>query len=192
MRNILQKKGLLIVIIIILVVVVGFLIFININKDKNENISDIDRISKILTTTRKTDVFVLGKEINFNGKIQAKQIAEANMDNISGIGDYKVIVVNDLDNQLILSENEISLLEDLINKNNYMIIYLGEKYSTTWDDESYGIADVDGNLCYIYYSWDGVPSRNIGAWTESDQEMLNEYPLMLGESLLISIEAYLQ
>ena len=73
-----------------------------------------------------------------------------------------------------------------------MVIYLGTKYSSTWDDDSYGIANVDGNLCYIYYSWDGVPTRNIGAWNITDQENLDEYPLSLGEALLYSIEGYLQ
>lgn len=191
-KNGANKKLLILVGIVVVIVVIGICIFIKMNKEKDNTLTDYDRISKILTTTRKTDIFIVGEQIDFNNKITTKNINEVSKSKISGNGDYTVIIVNDLNDEVELSEDEIELLKDLISKNNYMLIYLGEKYSTTWDDESYGIADIEGNLCYIYYSWDGVPTRNVGVWTETDQEASKDYPLMLGESLLLSIEDYLQ
>ena len=94
------------------------------------------------------------------------------MSGISGTKDYTVIIINDLNDKVNLSDEEIDLVSEIITQNNYMLIYLGEKYSTVWDDASKGIANVEGNL--------------------SDQAVLSKYPLSLGETLLYSIEEYLQ
>ena len=177
---------------IIVLVVIGVYIYQNKVRENAQELPDIDRIAKVLSTTRKTDIFVRGGVVDFNNKVSSTKVDEITTSKINGDNDYKVIIVNDLNDEVELSENEINLLKELISKNNYMLIYLGQKYSTTWDDTSYGVANVEGNLCYIYYSWDGAPTRNIGAWNETDQEVLSKYPLSLGETLLYSIEEYLQ
>ncbi len=187
-----SKKTAIIIAVIVGIIIVGIFVHRIITDKSDEKEIDVDRISKMLSTTRKTDIFVAGEEINFNNKVNTISIDEVTMDKINGTGDYKVIILNDLNNMVELTENEINLLTELIHTDNYMLIYLGEKYSTTWDNTSYGIANVEGNLCYSYYSWGGVPYRNVGAWTLIDQEASKDYPLMLGETLLLSIEAYLQ
>lgn len=191
-KNNLSLKTTLALGVIISIIMIATAIYLGVSKGNDNELSDIDRISKILTTTRKTDIFIKGEKINFNDKVSTKQIDKITMSEINEKNDYTVIIINDLDDNIQLLEDEIALLKGLICKNNYMLIYLGEKYSTTWDDTSYGIANVKGNLCYIYYSWDGIPTRNIGAWNISDQETIQEYPLLLGETLLYSIEEYLQ
>lgn len=191
-NNKLRRILLILFILIIVLVTIGISICVIKRKENARELSDIDRISKVLSTTRKTDIFVRGAEVDFNDKVSSTIVDEISKSKISGSGDYKVIIVNDLDDEIELSGNEIDVLTELISKNNYMLIYLGEKYSTTWDDTSYGVANIEGNLCYIYYSWDGIPTRNIGAWNETDQETLGKYPFSLGETLLYSIEAYLQ
>ncbi len=191
-KNSLLKKTLLLIGIFSVIIVIVIFVHSKMNKENDSSLADVDRISKMLTTTRKTDIFLVGSDIDFNNKVSIKKIDTVAASEIIGSGDYKVIIVNDLNDEVVLSEDEIALLRDLIGRNNYMLIYLGEKYSTTWDDTSLGIADVKGNLCYIYYSWDGVPTRNVGVWSEADQEASKEYPLVLGESLLLSIEEYLK
>lgn len=186
------KKVVIIISIIVVFIIVGVCACIMMNENNTETMTDVDRISKMLTTTKTTDIFVVGEEINFNNKANTISIDEVTMSELNGNGDYKVIILNDLNDMVKLTDDEIELLTELIRTDNYMLIYLGEKYATTWDDTSYGIANVDGNLSYIYYSWGGVPSRNVGAWTLTDQEALKEYPFMLGETLLFSIEDYLQ
>lgn len=188
----LWKKILLIVIILVVLAVCAVFVWIKVSKENDNTLSDIDRISKELLSTRPTDLFIRGEKIDFNDKVSSNYIDEITMSTITGSKDYTVIIINDLNDTVKLGDEEINLVSDIINQNNYMLIYLGEKYSTTWDDTSNGIASVEDNLCYIYYSWDGVPKRNIGAWNATDQENLSKYPLSLGETLLYSIEEYLQ
>lgn len=73
-----------------------------------------------------------------------------------------------------------------------LFIYLGDKYSTTWDLKNETLADVKGNLSFAYYSWDGEPKRVIGYWNDEDQSEIDKYPNSLGQSLLYCIEEYLQ
>lgn len=177
---------------LMLVVIFIMYIYVQIKNENADTVTDYDRIAKIMVTTRKTDVFIVGETIDFNDRVETRVIDEVTESKIDGSGDYKVIIINDLNDEVVLSEKEIEYIRDLIEKDYYMIVYLGAKYSATWDDSTYGIANVEGNLCYIYYSWDGEKNRNIGLWNDSEQEMAEEYPLMLGESLLLGIEEYLQ
>ncbi len=176
---------------VIVIIVIGIGI---IKAKKNDaSLNDIDRISKMLTTTRKTDIFILGDKIDFNDNIKTTSIDKVSESEINGSGEYKIIILNDLNDNIKLADDEISLLKDYIGTNNYMLIYLGEKYSTTFDNESMnGIANVENNLSYIYYSWDNIPTRSVGAWTKSEQDELTKYPGLLEEALLYSIETYLQ
>lgn len=132
----------------------------------NDDENDLSKIKKVMETTRPTEVFILGKDIKFSEDISVQTIDK-------------------------FSEEEITYAEELINTNGYYVIYLGEKYATTWDDTQNAIADVSGNLCFSYYSWYGENTRNIGAWREGNQEELTKYPYMLGDIMLYSIEEYL-
>ena len=185
------KKTLIIVLIIGLACGAVF-VWAKAGKENDNVLSDIDRISRVLSSTKPTDIFIRGEKIDFNDKVSSKCIDEITMSGISGTKDYTVIIINDLNDKVNLSDEEIDLVSEIITQNNYMLIYLGEKYSTVWDDASKGIANVEGNLCYIYYSWDGIPTRNVGVWNVTAQAVLSKYPLSLGETLLYSIEEYLQ
>lgn len=192
-----MKKNKIITLSIILIVVAGivgicFLIGIfKIPKLNNNEESDMDRMKKIMETTRPTDVFVLGKEILFETEIKVNNISKLAEEQIKSNKDYKVVIINDLDSAVNLSDEEIEYARELMNKNGYCIIYLGEKYSSTWDRSEQGIANLSGNLSYVYYSWDGQPTRNIGNWLQSDNDELEKYPYMLGQALMYSIEDYL-
>lgn len=186
------KSVCLIVLLVIVLAVVSFGIVRNINFKKDNEMTDLERISKVLSTTKPTSVFVRGDIVDFSGYCEGISINQISLDTIESDKEYTVIVINDLNDNVSLSDDEIKLTKELIGQNNIMLAYLGKKYSTTWDDPTKGIASIEGNLCYIYYSWDGVPSRNIGMWTQSDQDLLSQYPFSLGESLLYAIEEYLQ
>lgn len=192
-----MKKNKIITLSIILIVAVSivgicFLIGIfKIPKLNNNEESDMDRMKKIMETTRPTDVFVLGKEILFETEIKVNNISKLSEEQIKSNKDYKVVIINDLDSAVNLSDEEIEYASELMNKNGYCIIYLGEKYSSTWDRPEQGIANLSENLSYVYYSWDGQPTRNIGNWLQSDNDELEKYPYMLGQALMYSIEDYL-
>jgi len=72
------------------------------------------------------------------------------------------------------------------------LIYLGEKYSDTWNSEDEIPLDLKGNLFYIHYSVSGTQCGAIGAWTTEDQNLLKTYPYSLGETILYSIESFLK
>lgn len=88
----------------------------------NDDENDLSKIKKVMETTRPTEVFILGEDIKFSEDISVQTIDK-------------------------FSEEEITYAEELINTNGYYVIYLGEKYATTWDDTRNAIADEPtGNL----------------------------------------------
>ncbi len=190
------KKGSssrIVMIIIFLVVVLTCFVIYRLNSFKNDKeMSCYERLSKVVLSTRPTEVFIRGAEVDFSGYILPRSIAHISSETLKNDKKYTVIVINDLDDHVTLSDDEISLTKQLITQNNTMLIYLGKKYSTTWDDQSQGQVEVEGNLCYVYYSWDNVPSGVIGAFCESDLEDLEKYPDYLGKVLMLEIEEYLR
>lgn len=157
----------------------------------DDNETDMDRIKKIMETTRPTQVMVLGDEIKFENEIDIKKIDGLTESEIESEKDYVIVLINDLYDNVTLSDEEVEFAKELINKDGYCIIYLGEKYSTVLDKTDEGIAEIEGNLCFMYYSWQGMPSRNVGSWLQSDQDDLEKYPFMLGQALMYCMEMYL-
>lgn len=177
--------------IVIVGIVIGFIKVPFLVDENNSDETDMDRISRVMKTTRPTDIFILGEEILFEVDVNINQISKISKEEISTDKSYKVIIINDLNDSITLSTEEIEAARELINKNGYFLIYLGEKYSTTWDKTDEGIANLNGNLCFAYCSWDGQARRNIGSWLKSDQEEIEEYPYSLGQALLYCIEEFL-
>lgn len=193
-----KAKKIVIPVIIILFIAVGTFICLSSNNgkmfgkaSKGTELNDIDRISKMLKESRPTDVFIYGDEIKFKD-VDVHILDEIKAEKLVSSKAYKVIIINDLNNNSPLNDSQIELLRNEISKNGVLLIYLGTRYATKWDNPEYGVANLESNLCFAYYSWDGEEKRNIGYWLESDQEELQKYPFSLGESMLYCIEEYMQ
>ena len=117
------KKTLIIVLIIGLACGAVF-VWAKAGKENDNVLSDIDRISRVLSSTKPTDIFIRGEKIDFNDKVSSKCIDEITMSGISGTKDYTVIIINDLNDKVNLSDEEIDLVSEIITQNNYMLIYL--------------------------------------------------------------------
>lgn len=153
--------------------------------------TDIERIKRVLETTRPTEIFILGSEIEFELNLNNKMITSLNSESIKTDKDYTVVIINDLDGSVSLTDEEISFSKELINKDGYYLMYLGSKYTTTWEKEGEPIAEVDGNLSYSYYSIFGKPKRIIGYWEQADKDILKENPYFLGHILMYAMEDWL-
>lgn len=198
MREVMKVKNTLVVIILTAIIAVGVYFGMGTIKvgnagksfDNNE-MNDMERISKMLKESRPTDILVYGDKIELEN-INVKIIHEINENALKTTKDYKVIIVNDLKDNVSLDAAQIEFLGNEIKNNGVLLIYLGTKYSTQWDNKENGVANLESNLCFAYYSWDGEEKRNIGYWLKEDQENLEKYPFSLGESILYCIEEYMQ
>lgn len=162
-------------------------------KGENENMTDIDRITKMLKKTRPTDIKICGDDIAFESDIKYEKIEQPYKNELSKTKNkYLVIIINDLKDNVLLSDEEIQFLKDEIKKDGVLLIYLGEKYASTWDNSEMAIVKMDSNLSYVYYSWSGEEKRNIGYWTRDDESEFDKFPYSLGQSILYCIEEYMQ
>ncbi len=159
----------------------------------DDELGEIGRISKLITKTHPTDIVVLGKEISFQVDVSTRKVDEATEENLTRKDGckYTFFIINDLDNEVNLTDEEIAFIAEKINSENFCLAYLGEKYSTVWDDPEQYVANVEGNLWFRYNQVDDEPHRAIGAWNKEEQEQLSQYPYMLGDVVLYEIEAFL-
>lgn len=157
-------------------------------------LTDMKKIQKIITDTHKTDVVVLGDDISFSEEVPYRKVTAITQDTLKRTEDcqYSIFIINDVSEKVTISSEEQKLIDKLISQDGFCLIYIGTNYSTMWDQSNEAIASVEGNLFYMYYSIDGTPRRNIGAWTEQDQEQLEKYPDSLGDTLMYNFEYYLE
>jgi hypothetical protein len=161
--------------------------------DKNERTS-IENAIKAMEELYPTDIILYGNDIYFKTKPDYRRVESLNKETLAGDKKYSytVVIINDLDNSINLDADTITLLKQSMGNDGFSLIYLGERYKTTWDAPGLPIAYSEGNLCYMYYSVGGKQKENIGAWKKSDQESLKQYPNMLGDVIIYNIEYYLQ
>ncbi len=156
-------------------------------------ITSIERIELLISDTYPTDIIVLGDDIGFEGEVSYRLIETANEESLNAKPNcsYSFLVINDLSGNVHLSEDEILLIDSMIQKEKFCLLYLGEKYATLWDEPEEYIANVEGNLSYRYFVVNNVPRRFIGAWGAQEEELKVIYPYLLGDVVLYEIEAFL-
>lgn len=185
-----KKRRLLVAIIVLgLFVLIGCGLWNN-----NGELTDIEKIQKVITQSHKTDIVILGEDILFDVDVPSRKIDALTEQNVERREDceYTILIINDLSDSVELSAEEQELATELISQNDFCLIYLGEKYGVTWDDPTQLIASVEGNLFFMYYSVNGNAYRNVGSWNVLDQEQAEKYPYSLGGTLMYSFEYYLQ
>lgn len=162
------------------------------DNDNKSELSNSERIAKVLTTTHKTDLMVFGNEVDFESYVDYRKIDKIDGDTVENdTYEFKAIIVNDLNGNINLDEDEINYLHNFINSDNNVLIYLGEKYSNEWIEDVSGVADVKDNLWFEYYSVDSNPKRTVGLWTKYENEEFSDKPGMLADTVLEEIEDFI-
>ncbi len=159
----------------------------------NKEPTDIERISTIIQKEHPTELILLGEDITFETGIPVRKISCVTDDLLKRGTNYEhtFFIINDLKDDVQLTEEEIDLLAEKISQPNFCLVYLGTKYNSSWNEPNEHITNLDGNLSWRYYQLDGQLRRYIGGWTQDDQNVSKEYPYMLSNSLLYEIDAYL-
>lgn len=159
----------------------------------DDELTDMERIPQIIQDEYPTELILLGEEIAFETNLPVRTITEVTEASLKSGEEYQYtfFIVNDLNNQIQLTKDEVDLIAKKISQPNFCLTYLGSQYSSTWDDPNQYVANLDGNLFCRYFILGEQPRRCIGAWTQDDQAALEQYPYMLGNTMLYEIEAYL-
>lgn len=159
-----------------------------------EKMTSVETAIKAIEESFPTDVVILGEPIQFKYELAVRYVEEISDKTVGIKGDYRyqAIIINDLNGNVQLQDSEIAYLNHLIHTDGYMLLYLGKKYSDTWEEPSDYNISVEGNLSYIYYKYGSVLKGCIGSWKESDQEDAEKYPYLLGDVVIYDIQDYLE
>lgn len=144
-----------------------------------------------MNESKPTTVYIYGDDLKFG--IDIKQVKVDKIEDALNNEDeskYKVLIINDLYDNAELTDDEINDLFGFVDTERNLLIYLGKKYANRWKPEYLGELEVEGNLYYDYYSWNGIRKNSVGSWNERDMKELEEYPNCLWDVMLWSIGEY--
>lgn len=199
-----KKKIIISIVIVVISIVVVFMLawrgsplfkFISsVVASNDDEMTDIERIVKVITETKPTDIIIFGEDIEFPAEISYRTVSYIDETTIESNDAYMytILIVNDSNNTVLLSDKEQLCIEEAVSKEGFCLIYLGQKYSTRWDNEETPIVTIDGNMQFTYYTLDGTLCRRIGMWLVQDQAELDTYPQMLGDTLMHCFDLYLK
>lgn len=161
---------------------------------KEKKLNSVEAAIKAIEESFPTDVVILGEKIEFEYDFSVRYVEEINEESVGDKGDYQyqAIIINDLSNDVYLQESEIEYLDQLIHLEGYVLLYLGEKYGSMWEEPSNYNISIEGNLSSIFYKYGSGVKECIGSWRKSDLEELEKYPFLLGEIIVCDIEDYIE
>lgn len=185
----------LVITLFVIIYVVGiFLKWWN-NPFKKKKIDNTDgryiEIQNMMNESKPTTVYIYGDDLKFG--IDIKQVKVDKIEDALNNEDeskYKVLIINDLYDNAELTDDEINALFGFVDTERNLLIYLGKKYANRWKPEYLGELEVEGNLYYDYYSWNGVRENTVGSWNERDMEELKKYPHCLWDVMIFCIKEY--
>ena len=156
----------LLVTVVLLLVLVATLLGIAYHKARNEvdpeegGLSAVERDILTVTDTYPTLFIVYGDEIDFAPSISVKYIDEINSESLAISNDYcyGMIIVNDLNGQVDLSDNEWNEIYHLVNTNDqYNFFYLGDEEFAQMDElgffpEASALTEGDLSIGFVHES----------------------------------------
>lgn len=185
-----NKKNIAIAISVIVILIgIGVVIYTNI-KFKPENDSFSKQMSETLKTTYPTTIYIYGEDIQFEYPVNKVNLEKVDGFLNSGSSDYNMIIINDLNNTVELSDADIEYVYKFIHCEHNYLLCLGKKYNDTWKPEDILDTTMQGNLSQGYY-YDGRKLQGmIGIVLESDMSMINDDPCKLGECVFTALDIY--
>lgn len=164
----------------------GFLI------PSDEESNSLNKAIKIINDYP-TDIIILGEDIQFQKDIKFRKIDSISEEDLKREASFKYsfLLIDDRKNNHELKQGEIKLIKDYIYNKGYNVVYLGSQYMSAWDNTDY-IADVDGSRGVDFINEAGNVVRNTGFWGNQEEEMMEEYPNILGDVIIYQIESLIR
>ena len=163
--------------------------------DRSDNeLTASEEIAELITVTKPTDIIIIGDKVDFEEDVTYRHINEVTEAVLVSEDEYlyTILVVNDVYNNTSLSEDEQEIIDEAIKRENFCLIYMGEKYSTRWENEDTLAYSIEGNIHYTYFTIDNERQKRVGALNISNLPDLEKYQYMLGEALLHCFSSYLK
>ena len=171
----------------ILLFAIGRIYFIS-KKDDKLYENSYEAYVQMVTDTYKTEFIVYGDDIGFEDECYTRKIDSLNKDILALSDDYvySAIIINDLNNNIELTENDFEILYDASFNQKIDLFYFGSRYLEKFKEVGITVQptlDSDLSIGVIYER--GIRTEVAGLW---DKELNNAYvesnPKLLSDILL--------
>ena len=142
------------------------------------------------------DAMLYGQNIDLNTELvrfrKLNSITSETISRPSG-SKFSYLVINDLDDSIVLSDEEIRMINEYIQTPGSAVLYFGNKYLNAWDQPGWGPPAMLENIVELsveYTNEKGTIIRCIGTWTEVDnKEHPEALPSIILDKMVFMIEA---
>lgn len=155
-----------------------------------------DERNAIVINENKLDAMLYGQNIDLNTELvrfrKLNSITSETISRPSG-SKFSYLVINDLDDSIVLSDEEIRMINEYIQTPGSAVLYFGNKYLNAWDQPGWGPPAMLENIVELsveYTNEKGTIIRCIGTWTEIDnKEHPEALPSIILDKMVFMIEA---
>lgn len=183
---------LLVIVIVLVAAVITWVLFFPVSLFKNTSSDNVNALQTEIDIINKypTDMIVYGDKIDFaQTGISIRtidSITEKNLERSSKYI-YSYIIINDMNNNIKLTDGEINLIYDYIYKKGYNLIYFGTQYYAVWNDPLQAIADIDESHAVAYQCENGNIVRVVGMWTNQELEIYKDDSTILSDTIIMQV-----
>ncbi len=171
---------------IIFLGIYGIYFISSIDDELHEN--SYEAYVQMVTNSYKTEFIVYGADIGFEDECFTRKIDSLNSENLLSSNDfvYSVILLNDLNNDVELTENDFEILYDASCNGNIDLFYFGNRYFEEFRNAgitSQPTLDSDMSIGVIYER--GIRTEVMGLWDEEMNKAYEELnPKLLADIIL--------
>ena len=173
--------------VIILIIGAGVIFFLS-NKDDELYENSYEAYVQIVTNNYKTEFIVYGADIGFEDECYTRKIDSLSMENIKSSNEYvySVILINDLNNNVKLTESDFEILYDASVNQKIDLFYLGSQYLEIFKEvgiTSQPTLHNDLSIGVIYER--GFRTEVVGLWDKEANKLYEELnPKLLSDIIL--------
>lgn len=153
---------------------------------------DYDEAIAILTDKRPTNILLYGDDMFFRDGVDIKKISSIDENTLSTKKNYTVLIINDENGNVTLSESELTFLKNKIDEDmNFYLYYYGIDLIETLEGREIIQPDTctQGDLCSASVVCNGQRTGFGGIFTEEDKAIADKHGIegRPGEFILTNV-----
>lgn len=170
----------------IILIIAAVFIYNALHRSQSEEEDTYDINIKIVNESHPTDIILYGESINFRDELIYRETKYIDEDIFNSNKENRLIIINDLDGQVDLSDAEWSIIKENTIDGTWDFYYLGtDKLEKLKNLGFYNEERLENDLCLAIANYYDNKSTFNGIWTKEQEDMFGNEDEQLGMVLVM-------
>lgn len=146
-------------------------------KKESKMLTQSEKVKNYVISKKTTTYYIIGHDVEFSDGVHKQYLEKIDKEIIDNTEDeYKEVVINDLYDDVELSDEDIEYLKNLLESEKVFVMYIGRKYGDNKD-----------NLSYVFYRYNGQIVTQTGDCHASYEDSLKNQEGFLEDIIIGSV-----